>query len=157
MKQKGASLIELIIVILLVGILAAGSAELLRLGFLSYATGASSIEADTQGRIALERMKRDIRDIPSSSDITSASATALTFIDSNGTSITYQLSGTNLMRNSDILAKDIQTLSFGYYDSVGALAVTTATIRYITVSLVVNNGATSLTLITGVSLWNLLI
>ena len=151
-KQKGATLLEVVMVIILVGILSAGGGELVRLGFESYVAGQSSIDADWQGRTAFERMTRELHAVRSASDIIAATPDILTFTNIEGNTISYQLTGTQLMRNTQVLAVSVQDLAFHYYDSSGAVALNNSDIRYITVTLDIDNN----TFTTGVGLWNLI-
>ena len=97
MRQQGATLIELIIVIVLVSILAGGASQLLRLGFLTFLAGEEMIDADWQGRTALGRMTRDLHAVRAATDITNATTNTLAFIDLHGTSTTYQGPSPNLV------------------------------------------------------------
>lgn len=119
-SKKGLTLIELIVVIIMVGILMSGlslgikeTIDLWR--FLTFRN-----EIASQGRIALVRMAREIRQIktrsPSNEPIIIANEGRLQFTDIDDLVIGYQLSGNSLMRNSDILADNASNLTFCYYD-----------------------------------------
>jgi len=149
-QEQGFSFIELIMVIILLSILAVVAGRILTAGLNSYLTVQNTTDADSQGRIALARMAIDLRNIRSTADITTASANQIVFTDINGNSITYQLSGTTLMRNAQILADGIQTLTFSYFDKNGASTSTTTDIRYITVKLNVQLNNTNFNLITSI-------
>lgn len=149
-STRGFTLIELIIVITLSGILMAVVTTILATGFSAYMTGKNILDADAQGRLGIERMVRDIRTISSPTSIATASSSQLVFTDFGGTSITYQLSGTTLQRNSNALADGVQSLTFNYYDKDGNTTATTSLIRYIAISLNVTQGNTNYTLSTAV-------
>ena len=152
---KGATLIELIIVMTIMGILSAGAVILLRLTVESHNLSQSLIDQDWQGQLALTMIKKDLHNIRNTSAITSAQSNSITFKDLLGNTITYQLTGTNLMRNSNILASNIHSLQFTYYRSNGNTTSNTSLIRYIAVSFQL--GITpSYDFTTGVALWNLL-
>src|SRR5689334_11495059 len=104
MKNKGFSLLELIIVMVILSIIAGIGSRIVQAGFNSYYTNQNVTTANVQARLALERMTRDIHAIKDSSSITTASASQLTFTDVNGNVITYQLTGTQLMRNTQVLS-----------------------------------------------------
>jgi hypothetical protein len=72
-------------------------------------------EVVAQGRTALIRMEREMRQVKDKNSISTASATQFQFTDINDNSINFYLSGNNLMRNSDILAVNVQSLKFCYY------------------------------------------
>jgi len=155
-KTQGFTLIELIITILLMSIITVVVSTLFVQGLSAYNTGKQVINAYWQGEISLERMVRDIRAVRSSADITTASASQFVFTDTGGNSITYQLTGTSLMYNSQILADGIQSLTFGYYDKNGAVTAVIANIRYITISINVTQSNANLTFATAVYPRNLL-
>ncbi len=148
MKKNGFTYIELIISIVLIGIIAAIASELLAQGLNAFLTTQNITDANWQGQLAMERMIRDIRDIRSASDVSTNTATSLTFVDMLGNSIAYSLSGSNLMRNSDVLARGVSALAFTYYDNNGAVAGSTATLHYIKIGLTVSQNNTNYTLTT---------
>ena len=153
LKQRGFSLIELIVVIMILGIIAAISSKVISKGFTAYFNSRNIIDADWQARSALEFMTREIRAILSPLSITTASAGVLTFVDINNNTITYSLSGTSLMRNgtgNQILADGIQSVTFTYFDNTGATTATLVNIRYITISLNVTLNNTNFTVSTSV-------
>ena len=90
-KHAGFTLIELVMVIVILGILAAISSVILSQGFNAYFTGKNVTDASWQGVSALEHVARDLRAIRSPSDMTTATATQFVFTNISGTSITYQL------------------------------------------------------------------
>lgn len=142
-KQSGFTLIEFVVVIVIMGIIAAISSQMIATGLTSYLSNKDVLNATAQARLAIERITRDIRSVRSSSDISTATATQFTFTDTNGNSISYTLSGTSLMRGSQVLADGIASLSFTYYDKNGSAGPATANIRYVTVALNVTQGNTN--------------
>jgi prepilin-type N-terminal cleavage/methylation domain-containing protein len=145
-KTHGFTLLELIIVIMLIGIIAGISSKMLSQGFSGYFNTRNVLDADWQARLATERMQRDIRDVRSPVDIATAAASQLVFTNTEGNQITYSLSGTTLMRQTNtnttqVLADGVQSLTFTYFDRTGAVTTTLANIRYIEFSLniVLNN------------------
>ena len=150
--QRGFTLIELVLVIMILGIIAAISSKTLSQGFSAYLAGRYVIEADGQARLALERMAREIHVIRSPTDISTATASPgqLTFNDINGNNITYNLSGSSLMRNSQILADGINSLTFSFFDVNGASTATPSLIRFITIALNVTLNNTNFTITTSV-------
>lgn len=134
-RTAGFTLLELIIVIVIIGIITVPVGRMISSGFEAYLTGKNISEADWQGQLGLERMVRDIREIRSSGSITTASSTQLIFTNFSGSSVTYQLTGSNLMRNSQVLAHGIQTLTFSYFDQNGASTLNIPSIRFVTVTI----------------------
>jgi prepilin-type N-terminal cleavage/methylation domain-containing protein len=122
-KTVGFTLIELVLVIMLVSIVAVIGSVVLGQGMHAFVDFQNITDADWQIRVALETMTREIRNIRYSSDITVASATQLSFVDNNGKSVSFSLSGNTLMENSQVLADGISSMTFTYYNS--ALSITT--------------------------------
>ncbi|HEV2614607.1 MAG TPA: prepilin-type N-terminal cleavage/methylation domain-containing protein [Gammaproteobacteria bacterium] len=154
MHKKGFTLIELVIVIVILSVIAAIGSKVIGTAFNSYADNQSIVNANEQGRLALERMVRDLHAINSPSDVTTANASSLTFNDVNGNAVTYSLSGTQLQRNGIALADGINTLTFGYYGGTGAAAGTNAAIRYINVTLNITQNSVNYTLATTITTLN---
>lgn len=147
-QQRGATLIELVLVIAILGIVAAGATELLVQGFRAYILNKNIITAEWQGRVALERMARDLHAISSPPAINSAgtSSTQISFTDIYGNSISYQKNGAaQLLRNNQVIADGVQSLTFTYYTSAssGTTTTTVAAIRYIVATLGVTVGTAS--------------
>lgn len=134
-KICGFTLIEVVIVIVLSGIIAAVASKMLAQGFSAYLAGKNITDADWQGRVAVERMTRDLRAIPSISSISAANATQLTYTDSDGNTVNYQLSGSTLTLNDQALANGVNSFTFSYFDSNGASTETLSTIRYIRIAM----------------------
>ena len=85
-------------------------------------------------------MIRDLRAIRSSSDITAISSASITYNDVSANTMAYSINGSSqLVRTSNsvdqILAEGMGSLSFSYYNSVGAVTATPSLVRYIIVNL----------------------
>lgn len=148
----GFTLIELTIVMVVIAILGVGAVELLKSAALSQIAIAKVNQTQWDGQLAIARITDDLQSIQSPNSITTAASTTLSFTNMDGQVITYQLSGNNLLRNNKLLASNITSLAFGYYDSDGATTATIANIRYITVNFTIAN-FTSYDFTTGVYLW----
>lgn len=160
-KATGYTLLELVIAILIFSIIAGSGVILLSKGLEAFLTARKNIEADWQGRIALEIMTRELHNIRSANDITSATGNAITFIDNYGNEISYYVNGSQLMRRNDTTSStqvlaDGTNLSLTYYDANGTTPVLlTNNIRYILVTLNITYGNANFNLTTGVYPWNL--
>ena len=154
-RSRAFTLIEFIIVMVILTIVSLTSSLLLIQGFSAFSQGRTILEADWQARTALERMTRDIRAVRSAADISTATSSTFTFVDLNGNSISYTLTGTQLMRNSQALADGAQSLTFTYYDSTGAVTAQISAIKYIVISLAISYGNISFTVTTSAYPWNL--
>jgi len=139
-NRRGFTLVELLIVIVITGILAALGSKMLASGFTAYVTARDLGKADWQGLIAIERLSRELRTIRSAtnSDLSMNPSTRITFVDNDGNSISYTLSGTTLMRNSEPLADGISGLSFNYIQNDGKTTAANAVqVAYISANVTV--------------------
>jgi prepilin-type N-terminal cleavage/methylation domain-containing protein len=130
-RQAGFTLIELIAVLVILGIIAAMASQMLAEGLSSYMMGKKVIDANWQGQVGIERMIRDLRMVRSANDISINTGSEFAFVDMTGTTIDYKLSGTNLLRNTQVLANGITSLAFTYYDKAGASGATAANTHYV--------------------------
>lgn len=146
--QEGVTLIELVITIVLVGIIASVGSLLLQQGVRAYINEDARADLTNQGRVAIERMAREIREIRSrtSLDIPGCcSATSLSFYDVAGNRIDYDVSGGNVVRrNLTALASgDAVVLGFLYYRTDGTPAANASEVWVIQVDLIVTRNGES--------------
>lgn len=149
-KQFGYTMIEFIFVMVLVAIIVPVSVKIFASALNSILVAKNTTNADEEARVAMDYMVRELRNALSPSNISNTSgANSITFTDSSGNTITYSLSGSSLMRNSDVLADGISSLTFTYYDKNGAVITpppTSATIYIqITLGVAVQTSSFSLT------------
>lgn len=151
-RQPGFSLVELIVVIVVLGIVASMGAIVVRDGMLGWLRGREINSADWQGRLALERITRELRNVAPSSggvaNITNASCGSSTFAfsDINAAPISYTQSTTTLLRNGQPLAENVTGLRFYCLQSNGQTYSTIpSAVYYITVSMIVSTANTSAT------------
>lgn len=128
--RNGFTLIELIIVITIIGIVA-GVIGFVLLGAVdawTFKFNRTDLLAD--GRLAMNRMVREIREIKDDDSVTTASSSEFRFTNAGNVDITYNLSSTDLNRTANsvtnILAENLSNLTFTYYDSYasGATSIT---------------------------------
>ena len=145
--QAGFSLIELIVVIVVLGTVASMGAIVLRDGMLGYLRGREITSADSQTRLALERITRELRGIaaPSSTNIVACGGSTFAFSDINAAPISYTLSTTTLMRNGQPLADNIAGANFSCLTSAVQVTATPSTAYYVSVSMVVSTTNASAT------------
>ncbi|MFA5912906.1 MAG: prepilin-type N-terminal cleavage/methylation domain-containing protein [Burkholderiales bacterium] len=160
-RQPGFSLVELIVVIVVLGIVASMGAIVVRDGMLGYLRGREISSADWQGRLALERITRELRDIAPSSggsvNIANSSCgnSGFTFSDVNAVPISYTQSANTLLRNGQPLADDVTGLRFYCLQSDGQTYTTTpSAVYYVTVSMVVSTANTSASYRSTVKPWS---
>jgi prepilin-type N-terminal cleavage/methylation domain-containing protein len=117
---KGLTLIELVMTIVIVGIL---------LGVLSFSVkGIMDMwnfwsfrsEVVSQGRVAVMRMVREIRQVRNETSIFIADRSSMQFNDTNNQTVDYSLSGSDLIRNGNVLARGVNNLTFSYYNITNA-------------------------------------
>lgn len=148
--KRGSTLVELVIVIAIVGIMV-GAVGYILLGVVdAWTFKAKRNDILWDGRMAINRMGREIREIKNLTSVTTASSSQFRFTNVNNNSIIYSLSGTNLNRTKDgtanILAQNVSSLSFTYYDSSGASIATptvspsATNIRRVRINLTLTNG-----------------
>lgn len=154
-KQRGFTLIELIVVIALIGMIMVGITSIYTQMLYSMLQGQNAIDALWQGRLGMERMIKEIRITRSAADISTFTSGEYNFTDINGNNIDYKLSGNNLVRNNTILADGISALSFSYYDKNGDSTSTAASIAYIKITLNVTRKNANYALTSGVYLRDL--
>lgn len=131
-RARGFTLIETVITIAVVGAITVAVSTLIVEMFQSYSSQQQFADQDTQTRLALERILRDVREARLPTDLNAPGAT-LVFTDITNVSITYALSGTQLQRNGNTLADGVSALSFSYFDNAGASLAAAAGTRYIAV------------------------
>ena len=148
LRQLGFSLIELIVVIVVLGIVASMGAVVVRDGMLGYLRGREITSADWQGRLALERMTRELREIaaPNFSNVaaTSCDSSTFTFSDIDAVPISYTQSTSTLLRNGQPLADNVTGLRFYCLQNDGQTYSTVpSAVYYVTVSMIVSTANTS--------------
>lgn len=147
-KKQGFTLIEVIIVILILGVIVSVGGVLLGLGFRGGFASKDLVYAASMARVAIGRMGDDILNARSATAANlSLNSNSITFASNDGISISYSLSGTNLMRNSKILSKDIGALNFTYYDQIFSTTSIPSDVRCIQINMTVtyNNSTNNLT------------
>jgi prepilin-type N-terminal cleavage/methylation domain-containing protein len=145
--QPGFSLVEMIVVIVVLGIVASMGALVVRDGMLGYLRGREITSADWQGRLALERITRELRDIaaPNASNIAACGGSTFAFSDINALPISYTLGTNTLLRNGQPLADNVSGLNFTCLTSAVQATATLTDVYYVSVSMVVSTANTSAT------------
>ena len=122
--NEGFTLMEIILVLVLIGIMAAVLVPTLQEGVQSYTVTETRGDLTAQARQAATRMIRELRNIQKEADntpnISSANVTTVTFMDVLDNTITFNLSGGTVQRNSDALVEQVSNLSFRYFNATNA-------------------------------------
>jgi len=148
--QRGFTLTELLVVAAVLGMILAAVVLVQQQGQQAYIFGSHRVEVQQNNRAALELMVRELR---SATSVTAVpSATNLTFLDENGNTIQYQISGAILNRTVTVAATatttttpligGVQTLALAYYSdwngatNTGTTTTTPAQVKLIRLQLV---------------------
>jgi prepilin-type N-terminal cleavage/methylation domain-containing protein len=117
--QRGFTLTELLVVAAVLGMILAAVVLVQQQGQQAYIFGSHRVEVQQNNRAALELMVRELR---SATSVTAVpSATNLTFLDENGNTIQYQISGAILNRTVTVAGTATTTPLIG---GVNSLAMT---------------------------------
>jgi prepilin-type N-terminal cleavage/methylation domain-containing protein len=162
--RAGFTLVEMIIVIVVMGVIFALGGMVLGRAFESYKLTRDATDVGWQGRIALERIARELRDIRSATvaDLDVSPGFQIWFINANGNGVCFYLDPPTpatpgrLMRsdaasaaacsavasNPQPLADNLITggLGFGYFDNAGAITATVSSVYYVAVTISVQEG-----------------
>lgn len=139
-QQRGFSLFELVMVILIMGVISVVVGKTLYQAAQTFMVQKNISETDWQGFIALERLTTDIHNIRSASSIATITSTQFSFVDADGSTVTYSKSGNSLLRSGQTLATGISGLTFSYFNNTGASTSTADQVRYVNISLILNQG-----------------
>lgn len=110
-QQRGFSLIELMVVVVILGIIVLGLVTFFTGGAKSWVAGQSQLEAQRNARQAMDRMVREIRE---ASKITISNDTKIVFDTPWETSITYELLINTINRNNNPLINNVSNFDFDY-------------------------------------------
>ena len=127
--SAGFSLMEIVVVCVLIGIIAAVIIPPLHQGVQSFAVTETRGDLTSQARQAATRMIRELRNIQKKADntpniTTGANATSITFVDVLDNTITFCLwasgscspTGNTVQRNSNPLVAQVSSLQFRYFN-----------------------------------------
>jgi len=126
-NQKGFSLIEMMVVVVVLGVIVLGLVTFFTGGTKSWVSGQHQLTAQRNARQAMDRMVREIRE---ASDIiaNSTSSIEINFNTPWNTDLKYSWSGDEgdpILRGTNPLINDVQSLIFKYFDSLDIEVVPT--------------------------------
>ena len=113
MNEKGFTLVEIIIVIVILGIISGVTFQIVASGVEAFKKSSARKELYDQGRLALERMVRELRD---AKEITATSSDSITFTkvhqsaQDSAEEIKFQRNGANLERIADPSGSPLQAV-----------------------------------------------
>ncbi len=137
----GFTLVEMVAVMAILGIVGLASTHVTVEAMRIYARTAPALNASYQAFLSVQRMRHDIRDMKDTASITTFTATALTFDDSSDNTIAYSLASGDLLRNGDLLARNVTSLSLDYWKSDGTAASAASDLHLVEIDLTVQSGA----------------
>jgi prepilin-type N-terminal cleavage/methylation domain-containing protein len=119
-SSRAFTLIEMVMTLIAFSVVATIGATLMSSGFRTYFLGREIAEADIQGRLAFERMARELRRVRGNADLSIAVANQVSFTDIDNVAIAYRRNaGSQLERSENGVAGTYQPLA----DNVGALTI----------------------------------
>lgn len=143
----GFTLIELIMVIAILSVIGVFGSQMFLETTEIFLEARNRRDVIQEARYAIERMSREIReDVDATTDITTFSASTFTYTDPNSNSISFTKSGSNLLRNSDVLAGNVSDLTLAYLKADGTTASSASDIWRIKISLTVAKDDAAITL-----------
>jgi prepilin-type N-terminal cleavage/methylation domain-containing protein len=136
LNQRGFTLTELLVALAMLGLVLTGVYTLQQQGLYSYRMGAAKVEAQQNARVALDLMIRELR---SATSVTAIAVGDLTFVDQDGVTIRYNLTGTNLQRTAnavvDVLIGGVANMALTYRDSNGVVTATPASVANVAITI----------------------
>lgn len=149
--ERGFTLAELLVALTLLATVLTAVMLLQQQGQSIYMMHAARIEAQQNGRVAVDLITRELR---SATAVTALAASNLTFVDQSGVTIGYRLNAADLERTENgvlgILIGGVETLTFAYSDANGATTTDPTRVATVSVSLVTKPEHT-----TAASVWQL--
>ena len=129
-NEKGVTLIEVVLSVVLIGIIGIIIAETFLYSTRSVLTGNAVREATQADRLAMDRMIREMRNVRNNTSVITANSTTFEFVNIDGDTVKFQLTGTNLNRIfthppnpavTNTLAANVSVLVFTYLDNAGVV------------------------------------
>lgn len=133
--MRGFTAVELVLSIAILGVLGLALGPGLSNAVQSYGLISTRRMGVAETRAAMERIVREIRLIPGRSQVSQITASSFRFEYPAGTSIMYSLSGTNLMRNSNVLLANVSVLTFTGYTETGGTTTNENNIRSVEITI----------------------
>jgi prepilin-type N-terminal cleavage/methylation domain-containing protein len=150
-RVEGLSLIELVMVIVILGILAAFIGPILFNAMRSYDAGQKGMLTQAKMRYAMERMSRELREIrrqpadAANLDVATMSANTLDFFKTDGTRVVLAAAGNQLNLSyssiTGMLTDQVGSFSLAYFQQNGTtVPATAASIAFVQVSMSLSEG-----------------
>ncbi len=152
-RQRGFTLIELVISIMVLGILGATAAYGIQNGVIAFQTTQETLDSLGKLRYATERLTRELREVrrdpldSSRYDIATFGTNGIEFIKQDGTEVTVAVSGSTLTLEYDnpagayILTDQLTSFTLGYFDVDGNTTADAATVAFIELEIVLSDNS----------------
>ena len=133
--QKGFTLLEMVLVIVLLALLFGISSNILMRGLDAYALVISRQDLLERGELAMDRMGRELSPFNLTSLQPPLNDTTLSFRDTRGNLTSFTLVNGTLTRGAETLITGVAGLDFDYLDGTGALTTIPTNVRRINIEL----------------------
>lgn len=146
MKQdSGFTILESLLAMVAISVVVVAVAHIMITGMRSYVLTADRRDALQKARLAVNLMTNELQTIQNpATGISSISSTSITFTPQGGGSVTYSVSGSNLLRGSNILASNVTAATgFVYYTTGGATTSTPSAVHRIHITVAVDTGTSA--------------
>lgn len=151
-RQRGFTLIEMVLAITVMSIVALVGAQILASGSASYSAATDSIDTFAKLRYAMTRMAAEIREANYNGtqyQFTTMASNQLVFTKQDTTTVTVATSGSNVTLGysspavTATLTDQLSSLAFAYYQSDAQTAATSAAnVAYVQVTLTLSESGT---------------
>jgi len=153
-NQNGFTLIEMIVVITLTAILVSAGSMIFGNIMSNYVNSQRINNLSIEAEQSIILFSKELR---AAQKITSGTNAAITFVNSSGTSVSYDLSGTNFRRNLKTVNNLLSSMTIQYFDTNLAqlsMPLITDNVRLVTISLSFNQNINNMNLIQTTYLMN---
>lgn len=158
-KAHGFTLLELVVVLVISGVIAAGFSALFFQASKSYIASKDATDIGWQTVLAIERITRDLHEASSVSSVNNDQL-VITDIYGHTTSYKFDSNKRQLLRADQVLADNLQNITFTYRNAIGEefkpddISISTSTIRYVNIYMSFVYEQTNYDFSAMVALWN---
>lgn len=137
MRQKGFTLVEIILTIVVIGILFSVSSVVLRQGLDSYAHISSQSSNLQMTRYAMERMVRELALVGDTNptNIQNIQSDRITFVDSDSNTANFNFANGTLYRGTDPLLENVTAVTFTGFKDTNATTTAGNQVRRVRIQL----------------------
>ncbi len=135
---------ETVLTLMLMSIVSLPIVHFLAEAVSSYSYAFERIRTTEDARYTLMRIKQELLYL-NTADIIQTTPTRLDYVDQSSQQTSLNLVGTDLYRGPNLLAKDVQTLAFAYYDQNGSATSTPSAVRRIAVQVDLKGDSSAVT------------